>query len=677
MLENRRDRLIQTRSNRRQSSTVRPFPVSPASVPRLACRLASALGLALTIATGAAAARITLPLDVPVPLESDALSSERFRLIDRPEGVYLYEANTARLLARLPRLGLESIFAGADPAESRVGDDALPAVFARRPGWPQSLSASPAGAPLFHDLNGDGRTDLLFALENGEVHAVGPEGSPLPGWPVLLETPVWDGPTVADVDRDGSAELLVATAPGIIHAFRASGAQEPPGWPVCIDVGAPGEEFWSAPSVATDAAGRPVIAIAGTLGTLLLVDGRGRTLDGWPVRAEATLLDWNPAAAYAAPTLCDFEGDGRFECLSATNDGRLSLYGAGGRAWPRWPLRIEGSPRAGFGRVTAADLDDDGVIEILLATDRGFPGPARLLVLRADGTPYPGWPIELSAPVNGGAVVADLTPTPGLEVIVAGIGGAGAITAFDARGRVLSGFPRSFEGLSFDSGPIVVDLDGRPGLEILALAGHADYGAGASLVALDGAGRPLRGFPFPLGSCDGFSGGLAAHDFDSDGRTDIAVAVGGRPQMLVFGSEGLAQPALLAWPRSGRSPSEATAPQVLPDHAPPPLVGPEPNPNPTPGFEPLSLPEGVAGQFDPKKTISFVLRRTAPIRLEVVDVRGRRVRNLISTSMPPGLYAVSWDGTGERGEPLQSGVYFYQLWVEGEAQTRQLVVLLR
>ena len=77
-----------------------------------------------------------------MPLESDALSNERFRLIDRPEGVYLYEANTARLLARLPRLGLESIFAGTDPAETPGGDDALPAVFARRPGWPQSLSAS-------------------------------------------------------------------------------------------------------------------------------------------------------------------------------------------------------------------------------------------------------------------------------------------------------------------------------------------------------------------------------------------------------------------------------------------------------------------------------------------------------------------------------------------------------
>ncbi len=651
-----------------------------------ACRSITARGLAplvlaltagLALSTSSAeAARFTLPLDVPVPIDRVVDPEQPFGLVDRPDGVHLYDARSGRSLATLPHLAVGGTIRGLIGGSSASATPReLPSILRRVAGWPKTLPSAPAGAPLASDLGGDGRTELVVALESGEVHAFDPTGGELPGWPVVLDGPIHDGPVAADVDGDGLSEILVASGAGVVHALRAGGTQEPAGWPVCLDNATSGEEVWAAPAVASGKDGRPVFAIAGTLGTLLLVGGDGRTRDGWPIRPTVRALALNPPSIYAAPTFCDFEGDGKLELLSGANDGRITLLGSSGRAWPRWPLAIPNAARAGFGRVTASDLDLDGTIEVLAATDRGLPGAPSLIAVRADGSAVPGWPVELPAPVNGGVAVGDLDGAPGLEVVVATLGGTGRILAFDARGRALAGFPSSFPGLSFASGPLLIDIDGEPGLEVVALASRSEYGAGSSLIALDRRGRALKGFPVELGSCDAYSGGLVATDLDNDGHVELAFTTGGHPQLQVLATSGLAQPGSLAWPRSGRGPESAVRP--TPPAELPPVAGPEPNPNPTPGFEHLPLPEGFASDLDPKKTISFVLRRSTLIRLEVVDVRGRHIRTMIADTMPPGLYALNWDGAGERGEEVKSGVYFYQLSVEGRVETKQLVVLLR
>ncbi|MFN8548996.1 MAG: hypothetical protein U0527_13780 [Candidatus Eisenbacteria bacterium] len=661
---------------------IEPAPRRPEILPRRAGAgpvvrrfVLPILALAAGSAHGAAT-RFTLPLDVPTTVEREADPTQPFALVDHASGVFLYDPRSGRSLAQLPHLAMGGTIRGllGQHDVSPVSPQ-LPPSLRRVNGWPKSLSAAPAGPPLLVDMNGDGRSELLVALESGEVLALDSGGKDVPGWPALLDGPLHDGPVSADVDADGLPEILVASGNGVVHALRANGRQEPPGWPVCLDNAATGEEIWAAPGVAAALDGRPLLALAGTLGSLLVVGGDGRPRDGWPVRPSTRVTDQNPPAVYASPSFADFEGDGRLEVLSGANDGRLSLIGAGGKLWPHWPIEVSGAARLGFGRVTTADLDEDGTIEILCASDRGLPGPARLMALRADRTPFPGWPLELPAPVMGGVAVADLDGAPGLEVVVATLGGDGQVLAFDSRGRALPGFPHRFPGVSFVTGPLLVDVDGNEGPEIVALGSRSAYGAGCSLIALDRSGHLLRGYPVELGSSDAFSGGLVAGDIDNDGHTDLVFTTGGHPEIQVFATSGLAKPSALCWPRSGRgaeSPSRPIPPRELP-----PAAGPEPNPNPTPGYERLPLPDGFASALDPKKTISFVLHRTAPVRLEVIDVRGRRIRLLVEATMPPGLYALNWDGAGDRAEAVPSGVYFYQLWVEGGVETKQLVVLLR
>ena|GEM_PF-1716640 len=55
----------------------------------------------------------------------------------------------------------------------------------------------------------------------------------------------------------------------------------------------------------------------------------------------------------------------------------------------------------------------------------------------------------------------------------------------------------------------------------------------------------------------------------------------------------------------------------------------------------------------------------APVRLEVFNILGQRVKTLVDTRQSPGRHTIYWDGTDEQGQPLSSGVYFCRLEVSG------------
>lgn len=65
----------------------------------------------------------------------------------------------------------------------------------------------------------------------------------------------------------------------------------------------------------------------------------------------------------------------------------------------------------------------------------------------------------------------------------------------------------------------------------------------------------------------------------------------------------------------------------------------------------------------------------AQAALAVYDIRGRRVKTLVSESLPQGEHVRTWDGSDDSGRPVASGVYFYRLQVAGEVQIKKMVVV--
>jgi hypothetical protein len=60
---------------------------------------------------------------------------------------------------------------------------------------------------------------------------------------------------------------------------------------------------------------------------------------------------------------------------------------------------------------------------------------------------------------------------------------------------------------------------------------------------------------------------------------------------------------------------------------------------------------------------------TLDVSLRIYDINGRLVRSLLNEDKEPGYYTVRWDGRGDSGEELPSGVYFLKTTI-GDAYSR-------
>jgi hypothetical protein len=91
---------------------------------------------------------------------------------------------------------------------------------------------------------------------------------------------------------------------------------------------------------------------------------------------------------------------------------------------------------------------------------------------------------------------------------------------------------------------------------------------------------------------------------------------------------------------------------------------------PSPGLE-LVYPN----PFNPSTTVRFTLRRTGPVQLSVLDLRGHVVRHLVQGAFPAGTHEIKWDGLDDRSQPTASGIYFIELRSSQGRESRKVVIL--
>jgi hypothetical protein len=87
------------------------------------------------------------------------------------------------------------------------------------------------------------------------------------------------------------------------------------------------------------------------------------------------------------------------------------------------------------------------------------------------------------------------------------------------------------------------------------------------------------------------------------------------------------------------------------------------------------LEQNYPNPFNPITKIRFALReegkgKKEETRLIIYDILGKEVQTLVNEQLSPGMYEVTFDGTG-----LASGIYFYQLRTEKFVETKKLVLL--
>ncbi len=90
-----------------------------------------------------------------------------------------------------------------------------------------------------------------------------------------------------------------------------------------------------------------------------------------------------------------------------------------------------------------------------------------------------------------------------------------------------------------------------------------------------------------------------------------------------------------------------------------------------------SLAQNYPNPFNPTTTIQYSIQAQGQVRLRVYDVAGRLVRSLVNEVQSPraGGFAVTWDGTDDRGTRVATGIYFYKLTAAGFERTRKMLLL--
>lgn len=78
---------------------------------------------------------------------------------------------------------------------------------------------------------------------------------------------------------------------------------------------------------------------------------------------------------------------------------------------------------------------------------------------------------------------------------------------------------------------------------------------------------------------------------------------------------------------------------------------------------------------NPATTIHFTLEEAVDVDLSIYDAAGRRVRTLLRGPAIEGPHEIPWNGTGDSGRPLASGVYFYRLRAGKKALTDKVLLL--
>lgn len=93
---------------------------------------------------------------------------------------------------------------------------------------------------------------------------------------------------------------------------------------------------------------------------------------------------------------------------------------------------------------------------------------------------------------------------------------------------------------------------------------------------------------------------------------------------------------------------------------------------------PVALQPAVAqnqpNPFRPQTLIRFAMPEPGRVQLRVFDPAGRLVRTLIDGAVTAGNHYALWDGRGNEGAPVGSGVYFYRFDAPGVSETRKMVL---
>jgi len=89
----------------------------------------------------------------------------------------------------------------------------------------------------------------------------------------------------------------------------------------------------------------------------------------------------------------------------------------------------------------------------------------------------------------------------------------------------------------------------------------------------------------------------------------------------------------------------------------------------------FTLYNAYPNPFNPVTTIHYELSKDSDVKISVLDLSGKYVKQLVHGSQNAGIKSVLWNGTDNAGLKVGSGIYFYRIQLNGHSETKKMILL--
>jgi len=89
----------------------------------------------------------------------------------------------------------------------------------------------------------------------------------------------------------------------------------------------------------------------------------------------------------------------------------------------------------------------------------------------------------------------------------------------------------------------------------------------------------------------------------------------------------------------------------------------------------FSLSQNYPNPFNAVTVVSFALPKTGHVKLEIYNILGQKVKDLVDEVVTAGYKKVVWDGKNNSGTDVASGVYFYRIKTQDFVEVMKMTLL--
>ena len=94
-----------------------------------------------------------------------------------------------------------------------------------------------------------------------------------------------------------------------------------------------------------------------------------------------------------------------------------------------------------------------------------------------------------------------------------------------------------------------------------------------------------------------------------------------------------------------------------------------------PVTEDIFIGQNYPNPFNAGTKIPILLEESNNIQLIIYNSQGAIIKNLFSGNLSDGYNKIIWDGRNDFSHPVSTGVYYYQIGVNGNKQTRSMILM--